>query len=151
MTINCGSQSLPLPSFQKVFHRHLMIHLPSRIGSNQSPSPPREVYPNGNSTSISPNQSPSPPPDIEQQHHIRRGMCHHPGCGKRARRGGFCVSHGGGRRCSTVDCTKAVQTGGKVGKCFAHGGGKRCEDTHCSRRALRHNYCGRHSSQTAYN
>ena len=102
-----STQFLPLPSFQKVFHRHLTIKAPvtcSRVGSNQSPSPSREVYPTDrNSALIS--QSPSPPREEEEEeehhhhhhhrHHIRRGMCHHPeGCGKRARRGGFCVSHG---------------------------------------------------------
>lgn len=133
-------QSFPLvlPSFQKVFRRHLVEQL-------QQPIPRSCAYtviPDDNRSSAS--GSSDSPPGIQS----RRGMCQFAeGCAKRARRGGLCVAHGGGRRCANAGCDKAVQTGGKPGRCFAHGGGKRCIYNNCSSGAVRQNYCRRHMYQ----
>lgn len=45
----------------------------------------------------------------------------------------FCKRHGGGRRCTYVDCTKSAQ--GKTNLCKAHGGGARCQYTDCKKSA----------------
>lgn len=47
----------------------------------------------------------------------------------------FCKRHGGGKRCSIVDCGKSAQGGAKNDSkhyCIAHGGGKRCSREGCS-------------------
>lgn len=46
--------------------------------------------------------------------------------------GGFCVSHGGGKRCQAQDCAKGAQAGGVF--CKSHGGGRRCRIEGCMTR-----------------
>lgn len=46
--------------------------------------------------------------------------------------GGFCVSHGGGKRCQADGCAKGAQAGGQF--CKSHGGGRRCRIDGCMTR-----------------
>lgn len=149
------NEQVDLPSFRKVFQQHLTHHHrfvePLRSSSSHfvpplnriPPSPSRIDYNSASSSSSSPSKSSS-------NHHChrertKRGICQfHAGCSKRARKGGLCVSHGGGRRCGVPNCTRAVQTGGVDGRCFAHGGGKRCIVSNCSRGVVRENFCREH-------
>jgi hypothetical protein len=64
-------------------------------------------------------------------------------CTSKAKRFGFCWSHGGGQRCQFADCVKLATLGGF---CWAHGGGNRCKLDGCERRSYRkQNYlCQRH-------
>ncbi|CAK9054089.1 Probable WRKY transcription factor 19 (WRKY DNA-binding protein 19), partial [Durusdinium trenchii] len=72
----------------------------------------------------------------------RGKRCAAEGCEKRARRGGYCKSHGGGRRCEFEDCMKSAT--GKSSLCVAHGGdrGKRCGEEGCGKLALKGKRCG---------
>jgi len=55
-------------------------------------------------------------------------------CTKIARKGGKCIAHGGGRRCTEPGCTKGAT--GKTDKCIQHGGGKRCAEAGCTNSAI---------------
>jgi len=46
---------------------------------------------------------------------------------------GFCVAHGGGKRCYNNDCTKSAI--GSTKFCCTHGGGRKCEFKECSKSA----------------
>ena len=73
-------------------------------------------------------------------------VCQHPGGCPRYSQGGtrFCISHGGGKRCSYAGCMKSVQ-GSRVKLCIAHGGGKRCDVAGCEHAARgATNYCVAH-------
>lgn len=48
--------------------------------------------------------------------------------------GGFCVSHGGGKRCQSEGCPKGAQAGGVF--CKSHGGGRRCRIEGCMTRYI---------------
>ncbi|CAK9022538.1 Probable WRKY transcription factor 19 (WRKY DNA-binding protein 19), partial [Durusdinium trenchii] len=74
----------------------------------------------------------------------RGKRCGEEGCEKRALKGGYCVSHGGGRRCEFEGCMKSAS--GKSSLCVAHGGnrGKRCGEEGCEKRALKGGYCVSH-------
>ncbi|KAF1775038.1 AMMECR1 protein [Phytophthora cactorum] len=56
------------------------------------------------------------------------------GLRKSAKEGGYCIAHGGGKRCREDGCSKSALAGGL---CSAHGGGKRCSAPNCSRRRSR--------------
>ena len=43
----------------------------------------------------------------------------------------FCAGHGGGKRCTYLNCDKAAVGGS--GLCTAHGGGKRCTFNGCTK------------------
>ena len=45
----------------------------------------------------------------------------------------MCIAHGGGKRCTEPDCTKATR--GASDKCIAHGGGLRCTQPDCTKAA----------------
>jgi len=77
--------------------------------------------------------------------HVKKGhskykkpskVCQHPGGCPRYSQGGtrFCISHGGGKRCSFPGCGKSVQ-GSRSSLCIAHGGGKRCVVPGCEHAA----------------
>jgi hypothetical protein len=42
---------------------------------------------------------------------------------------GFCIAHGGGRRCQEEDCSKSAL--GDTGYCVSHGGGRRFQEAGC--------------------
>ncbi|EEQ98807.1 hypothetical protein Pmar_PMAR026187, partial [Perkinsus marinus ATCC 50983] len=42
----------------------------------------------------------------------------------------YCISHGGGRRCEVLECTKSAV--GSSERCKAHGGGRRCTVDGCT-------------------
>ena len=80
-------------------------------------------------------------PRTRARHPKRR--CKFSRCDKCARKGGFCISHGGGVRCShAIGCTKSAQRGGY---CYAHGGGIRCKYQGCPRAPRLHGMCKNHS------
>jgi len=66
-------------------------------------------------------------------------------CSKRARKGGTCISHGGGSRCSVAECRKYARTGGK---CISHGGGTRCSVSGCSKFVRKGGKCVFHGGCT---
>jgi len=69
--------------------------------------------------------------------------CTVPGCAKGARDKFFCAAHGGGKRCNFPQCTKAA-VGGSF-RCTSHGGGKRCKIPDCPRSAQSStDFCVRH-------
>lgn len=45
----------------------------------------------------------------------------------------FCIAHGGGRRCTVLNCTKAARD--RL-LCVAHGGGRRCDKPDCDKSAV---------------
>lgn len=60
--------------------------------------------------------------------------CYFEGCQKCSQGNtNYCVSHGGGKRCSVVGCEKGARD---RFFCTAHGGGKRCSETGCARAAV---------------
>ena len=59
--------------------------------------------------------------------------CTYPNCTKAARDKLLCAAHGGGKRCSVQGCTKAA-VGGSA-NCSQHGGGKKCTFEGCSKAA----------------
>lgn len=126
--LNQPKKPQTLPSFKLVFRKHLRTPI-HRFSSPRVSSPLRDY-----SRRMSPQNSIS----------SRRGLCNHANCPKRARKGGLCVSHGGGRRCQEDGCVKSVQTGGIPDRCFAHGGGKRCADENCTRGSVRQGFCRYH-------
>ncbi|KAG6584626.1 WRKY transcription factor 19 [Phytophthora cinnamomi] len=71
--------------------------------------------------------------------HSRR--CGFPECQKTAKRGGLCISHGGGKKCSVEGCTTSVVS---RGFCVAHGGGKRCQAPACTKSAQTGGFCWIH-------
>ena len=123
------NHSSRLPSFKQMFQRYVSSRGPSRP-NQYSPLAPTIRY-------VPAVYTATPKPKA-------KGTCRAPKCSKRGRAGGFCVSHGGGKKCSTENCKRAVQTGGVRGKCFAHGGGKRCAEIQCNRAAIVKGYCKSH-------
>ncbi|KAG7378568.1 Protein yipf5 [Phytophthora pseudosyringae] len=71
--------------------------------------------------------------------HSRR--CGFPECQKTAKRGGLCISHGGGKKCSVEGCATSVVS---RGCCVAHGGGKRCQSPDCTKSAQTGGFCWVH-------
>ncbi|POM78696.1 Hypothetical protein PHPALM_3750 [Phytophthora palmivora] len=67
--------------------------------------------------------------------------CGFPECHKTAKRGGLCISHGGGKKCSVDGCTTSVVS---RGFCVAHGGGKRCQAPSCTKSAQTGGFCWVH-------
>ena len=69
--------------------------------------------------------------------------CTFPGCTKGARDRLYCAAHGGGRRCSAPDCRKAAVGGSSL--CTAHGGGRKCQVDGCTKSAQSPtSFCVRH-------
>merc|ERR1719356_2427021 len=71
----------------------------------------------------------------------KRKNCGAEGCSKRARAGGFCISHGGGKKCAAEGCKNSSQGGGF---CIKHGGGRRCEHQGCPNAAQSRGLCKKH-------
>ncbi|KAF4147821.1 hypothetical protein GN958_ATG02985, partial [Phytophthora infestans] len=71
--------------------------------------------------------------------HSRR--CGFPECQKAAKRGGLCISHGGGKKCAVEGCTTSIVS---RGRCVAHGGGKRCQTPDCTKSAQTGGFCWVH-------
>ncbi|KAF4028579.1 hypothetical protein GN244_ATG19730 [Phytophthora infestans] len=67
--------------------------------------------------------------------------CSVPGCQKTAKRGGRCISHGGGNKCAVDGCSTSVVS---RGLCVAHGGGKRCQTQGCTKSAQSGGFCWVH-------
>ncbi|ETP42139.1 hypothetical protein F442_10942 [Phytophthora nicotianae P10297] len=67
--------------------------------------------------------------------------CCIPDCQKTAKRGGRCISHGGGNKCAVDGCTTSVVS---RGLCVAHGGGKRCQTQGCTKSAQSGGFCWVH-------
>lgn len=65
-------------------------------------------------------------------------------CLKYALSGGFCIRHGGGKRCSSDGCLTVAQSGGL---CKAHGGGSRCRVALCTNVARRKGFCMSHGGR----
>jgi len=82
--------------------------------------------------------------DLSQVQNNRK-LCAFIGCSKLARKGGKCISHGGGTRCSVAECSKGAEKGGK---CISHGGGKRCSVAECSKSAQKGGKCVSHGGGT---
>lgn len=68
--------------------------------------------------------------------------CKTAGCTKSDQGGGFCISHGGGRRCSKEGCSKLSQGGKSF--CKAHGGGRRCQKEGCRKLDQGGGFCKGH-------
>ncbi|TYZ59747.1 hypothetical protein PybrP1_009822 [[Pythium] brassicae (nom. inval.)] len=75
---------------------------------------------------------------------LHRRQCGVPECLKYALSGGFCIRHGGGKRCSSDGCLTVAQSGGL---CKAHGGGSRCRVALCSNVARRKGFCMSHGGR----
>ncbi|MDD9952595.1 MAG: hypothetical protein OXT67_13625 [Zetaproteobacteria bacterium] len=73
----------------------------------------------------------------------KRKLCEYLECSKQALKGGLCVAHGGGKRCSASGCERLVRS---AGLCFQHGGGKSCAQEGCSKRAQAGGLCSAHST-----
>ncbi|CCI45264.1 unnamed protein product [Albugo candida] len=78
----------------------------------------------------------------QQNHSVR--YCAIIECSKRAKRGGYCIAHGGGLRCSKNECQKHAVT---LGLCISHGGGKRCNFTGCMNASRKHGVCWSHGAK----
>lgn len=59
--------------------------------------------------------------------------CTFENCTKGARDRYFCAAHGGGRRCATANCGKSAVGGSHL--CATHGGGRKCNFEGCSKSA----------------
>lgn len=76
--------------------------------------------------------------------------CIYQGCKRQAKKSNFgtlyCIRHGGGYKCKTLGCTKAIVPPGT--HCIAHGGGVKCAVPKCTT-ACRptSNFCGGHRSE----
>jgi hypothetical protein len=46
---------------------------------------------------------------------------------------GYCITHGGGKRCQQVGCSKSAR--GDTQHCVTHGGGRRCQHEGCPKGA----------------
>lgn len=75
-------------------------------------------------------------------HHRRQ--CGNPDCVKYALSGGFCIRHGGGKRCNFDGCQTVAQSGGL---CKAHGGGSKCRVAGCGNVARRKGFCMSHGGR----
>lgn len=64
---------------------------------------------------------------------VKRKGCKYPKCPKIDKGGGFCKSHGGGRRCGVDGCQKTSR--GSSGRCISHGGGPKCTHEGCMKSA----------------
>jgi len=62
-----------------------------------------------------------------------RKVCKYKQCEKVDKGGGFCKSHGGGRRCKMDDCSRSAR--GSSGLCISHGGGPKCAHVDCTKSA----------------
>ncbi|CAH0479847.1 unnamed protein product [Peronospora belbahrii] len=76
---------------------------------------------------------------VSSQTLLRR--CGFPECQKTAKRGGLCIAHGGGKKCSVEGCVTSVVS---RGCCVAHGGGKRCQAPACAKSAQSGGFCWIH-------
>ncbi|RHY14645.1 hypothetical protein DYB32_010828 [Aphanomyces invadans] len=72
---------------------------------------------------------------------VNRKLCRVDPCTKRAKSGGLCIAHGGGKRCDVDGCVKSAK---ERGFCISHGGGKRCLGDGCNKSALLGGYCAHH-------
>lgn len=72
---------------------------------------------------------------------VLRRNCNFPGCTKKRKSGGFCIRHGGGKRCAAAGCEKAAQKGGF---CRGHGGGSRCKMLDCKKSVISGGFCCGH-------
>jgi hypothetical protein len=72
----------------------------------------------------------------------RGSTCNSPSCTKLAKMGGFCIAHGGGRRCKHSSGCKSSDQGG--GFCKKHGGGKRCQFDGCTKSDVGFGRCTAH-------
>ncbi|RLN57238.1 hypothetical protein BBJ28_00022723 [Nothophytophthora sp. Chile5] len=86
-------------------------------------------------TSISPKRN-------SNVHHRRQ--CGILDCHKYALTGGYCIRHGGGKRCSHDNCQTVAQSGGR---CKAHGGGSKCKVPGCGSVARRKGFCMSHGGR----
>jgi hypothetical protein len=68
--------------------------------------------------------------------------------GRQVGRTDFCIGHGGGNRCTAVDCNKGAR--GSSGFCIAHGGGKKCTMENCRNGAGRSDLCSKHGGGNTY-
>ncbi|CAK4668314.1 hypothetical protein AeNC1_006620 [Aphanomyces euteiches] len=80
--------------------------------------------------------------DVRPKYANRR--CKHLGCSKYGLAGGFCISHGGGKKCLDEGCDTTAQSGGY---CKSHGGGSRCRFDNCHRIAKRKGVCKEHGGR----
>ena len=72
---------------------------------------------------------------------IPRGdPCLAPRCKSRGLAGGYCKTHGGGKRCEITGCDKSSQS---LGLCRRHGGGKPCAFEGCYAVQQRAGFCHR--------
>ncbi|CAI5710369.1 unnamed protein product [Hyaloperonospora brassicae] len=71
-------------------------------------------------------------------------LCGKTDCNKRAKAGGFCISHGGGLRCINAHCTKHALS---LGLCIRHGGGKRCTVEGCYNASRKAGVCWSHGGK----
>ena len=74
----------------------------------------------------------------QEHRYKKKKICNfdiNPKCEKKARgqgeKPGYCVEHGGGKKCFELDCKNIAQGGGKPGCCVKHGGGKKCIEPDC--------------------
>lgn len=115
-----SSSSQPAGGFYDIFHTASAASTPS-------------------SSSSSSTMMASPTPSASKKKNRR--LCQHPGCVKRSRSHGLCITHGGGKRCQISGCNKSSQ-GGDL--CIRHGGGKRCEIPNCAKAAQTNGKCKTH-------
>ena len=79
----------------------------------------------------------------QEHRYKKKKICNfdiNPKCEKKARgqgeKPGYCVEHGGGKKCFELDCKNIAQGGGKPGCCVKHGGGKKCIEPDCKNVAV---------------
>ena len=80
----------------------------------------------------------------------KRKPCLEVGCTNLSRSHSLCKAHGGGRRCSVNDCSRAAQSSPIPGQnlCIAHGGGYRCTHPYCNKAAQRKGLCKSHGGKS---
>lgn len=122
--------SLPSKDYLRAVHSHG----PSLHGLTHIPlTPAAEEQWNNSAMSFSARKCASP---------RRVYLCNESHCQKRDAGGGFCVKHGGGRRCEVQGCSRVIQ--GKGRKCKSHGGGTKCSVESCVKKSVGRGFCYEH-------
>jgi hypothetical protein len=96
------------------------------------PEPSFETSNSSSLTSISNSTGDDQQPVKKEKKKKPSKVCQHPGGCNKYSQGGtrFCIGHGGGKKCSVLNCNKSVQ-GTRSLTCISHGGGKRCDFDGC--------------------
>ncbi|XP_051151270.1 uncharacterized protein LOC127265499 [Andrographis paniculata] len=132
LSLSEGSAGNPLVPFQTASYTENIYFLNQSIGQAKPTSP--GLIPSITTTPKSSVTCTSGVTQLKQQRSNCTKQCQFQGCLKGARgASGFCIGHGGGRRCLRSGCDKGAE--GRTAFCKAHGGGRRCEFLGCTKSA----------------